>query len=57
MLLSLSILTLLGAFSLITDGRVDAAYRHHRQKSIKKSAVTGFFAQDLAETNDATFDF
>lgn len=26
-------------------------------KSVKKSTVVGFFAQDLAETNETTFDY
>lgn len=29
----------------------------HKWKSVKKTTVVGFFAQDLAETNEATFDY
>lgn len=28
-----------------------------RWKSVKKTTVVGFFAQDLAETNETTFDY
>ncbi|KAL7268957.1 putative phosphoglycerate mutase pmu1 [Rhizina undulata] len=57
MLLPSSLLTLVGALSLIADVGVDASRPHQTWKSIKKSTVTGFFAQDLASTNATTFDF
>ncbi|KAL7268959.1 putative phosphoglycerate mutase pmu1 [Rhizina undulata] len=57
MLLPSIILTLLGILFMIADAGVDASRAQQKWKSIEKSTVKGFFAQDLPETNDATFDF